>query len=315
MVISFKLLPVVFCLLIFSCSENKNRNKDISEVAGNDEVLHFMKTFEGRGDLTDSSSHAVAAKDAVKQFKIPHDLALDLVLSEPKVTQPVFITFDPQGRLWVVQYNQYPYPEGLKVMGMDHHTRAKFDKEPLPPPSNAKGADKITMFEDTDQDGTFDKSTDVITGLNLITSVAFGRGQIWVLNPPYLLSYPDKNNDGMPDGPPVVHLKGFGIEDTHAVANNLRFGPDGWLYGAQGSTCIANISSEVTKNVAFNGQAIWRYHPETKVFEIFAEGGGNTFDVEIDEKGRLYSGDNGTDHGQYYKQGGYFVRNLGKHGA
>jgi putative membrane-bound dehydrogenase-like protein len=171
------------------------------------------------------------------------------------------------------------------------------------------------MFEDTDNDGTFDKSTDVITGLNLITSVAFGRGQIWVLNPPYLLAYPDKDNNGIPDGPPVMHLKGFGLEDTHAVANNLRFGPDGWLYGAQGSTCTANISSEATKNVSFNGQVIWRYHPETKVFEIFAEGGGNTFDVEIDEKGRLYSGDNGNARGQYYKQGGYFVRNLGKHGA
>jgi putative membrane-bound dehydrogenase-like protein len=315
MVSTRNLLAVVFSLLIISCSDNRNRNKDIGEVAGNDDVLHFMKTFEGRGDLTDSASHSVAAKEAVKQFKVPRDLALDLVLSEPRITQPVFITFDPQGRLWVVQYNQYPYPEGLKVTSMDHHTRAKFDKEPLPPPSNAKGADKITMFEDTDQDGTFDKSTDVITGLNLITSVAFGRGQIWVLNPPYLLAYPDKSNDGLPDGPPVVHLKGFGIEDTHAVANNLRFGPDGWLYGAQGSTCIANISSDVTKNVNFNGQAIWRYHPETKVFEIFAEGGGNTFDVEIDGKGRLYSGDNGTDHGQYYKQGAYFVRNLGKHGA
>lgn len=315
MVSGEKLLLIVLSLIVFSCSENKNRNKSISDVAGNDDVLNFMKTFEGRGDLTDSASHSVVATDAVKQFKVPRDLALELVLSEPKISQPVFITFDPQGRLWVVQYNQYPYPEGLKVVGMDHHTRARFDKEPLPPPSNVKGADKITMFEDTDQNGTFDKATDVITGLNLITSVAFGRGQIWVLNPPYLLAYPDKNNDGMPDGPPVVHLKGFGIEDTHAVANNLRFGPDGWLYGAQGSTCIANISSDVTKNVHFNGQAIWRYNTETKVFEIFAEGGGNTFDVEIDDKGRLYSGDNGTDHGQYYKQGGYFVRNLGKHGA
>jgi putative membrane-bound dehydrogenase-like protein len=314
MVRSSKLLAILFSLVIFSCKEKSNRNKDITEVAGNEEVLKFMKAFEGRGDLTDSS-HGFPASEALKHFKVPGDLALDLVLSEPKVTQPVFITFDPQGRMWVVQYNQYPYPEGLKVVSMDHHTRAKFDKEPPPPPNNVRGADKITMFEDTDHDGTFDKSTDVIAGLNLITSVAFGRGQIWVLNPPYLLAYPDKNNDGMPDGGPVVCLRGFGIEDTHAVANNLRFGPDGWLYGAQGSTCNANISSEVSKNISFHGQAIWRYHPQTKVFEIFAEGGGNTFDVEIDGKGRLYSGDNGTSHGQYYKQGAYYVRNLGKHGA
>lgn len=309
-----KLLLIALATLAFSCSQNTNRNKDISEVAGNDEVLKYMKAFEGRGDLTDSS-RAFAASEAVKQFKIPSDLALDLVLAEPRITQPVFITFDPQGRLWVVQYNQYPYPEGLKVQSMDYHTRARFDKELLPPPSNAKGADKITMFEDTDNDGTFDKSTDVITGLNLATSIAFGRGYIWVLNPPYLLAYPDKDNNGVPDGTPEVRLKGFGIEDTHAVANNLWFGPDGWLYGAQGSTCTADISSDVSKNVTFSGQAIWRYHPGSRVFEIFAEGGGNTFDVEIDEKGRLYSGDNGTSHGQYYKQGAYFVRNLGKHGA
>src|SRR5205085_11982040 len=85
--------------------------------------------------------------------------------------------------------------------------------------------------------------------------------------------------------------------------------------GAQGSTCTANISSAVSKNVSFSGQAIWRYHPQTKIFEVFAEGGGNTFDIEIDEKGRLYSGDNGTSRGQYYKQGAYFVKNPGKHGA
>lgn len=300
--------------VLAACSgDTQIKNKDITEVAGNEEVLNFMKTFEGRGDLSDTS-RMIAASDAVKAFKIPSDLALDLVLSEPHVTQPVFITFDPRGRMWIVQYNQYPYPEGLKVTNMDYHTRATFDKEPLPPPSNVKGADKITMFEDTDNNGTFDRATDVITGLNLISSVAFGRGQIWVLNPPYLLAYPDPDNDGIPNGKPVVKLKGFGIEDTHAIANNLRFGPDGWLYGAQGSTCNANISSEVSKNICFNGQAIWRYHPETKIFEVFAEGGGNTFDVEIDEKGRLFSGDNGTSRGQYYKQGGYFVRNLGKHG-
>ncbi|RYF90997.1 MAG: dehydrogenase, partial [Chitinophagaceae bacterium] len=308
-------LLIAIVAVLSACSGNQEqlRNKDISEVAGNEEVLKYMKAFEGRGDLSDTA-HMVNANEAVKGFKIPADLAVELVLAEPTVTQPVFITFDPQGRLWVVQYNQYPYPEGLKVLSVDWHNRAKFDKEPLPPPSNAKGADKITMFEDTDGDGSFDKSTDVITGLNLITSVAFGRGEIWVLNPPYLLAYPDADNNGIPDGKPVVRLKGFGIEDTHAVANNLKFGPDGWLYGAQGSTCNANISSEVSKDVKFLGQAIWRYHPDTKVFEVFAEGGGNTFDVEIDSKGRLYSGDNGTSRGEYFKQGSYFVRNLGKHG-
>jgi len=309
------LLMVISGLVINGCNPRKeNRNTRLEEVAGNEEVLDYMKTFDGRGALTDNSPPTSPEK-VLATFQFPDDLSLDLVLSEPEVTQPVFIHFDHRGRLWVVQYNQYPYPEGLKITSIDQHIRARFDKIPEPPPGGTKGADKITLFTDTDGDGVFDKSEDVITGLNIATSVALGRKKIWVLDPPYLLAYPDADQNGIPEGDPEVHLRGFGLEDTHAVANNLRWGPDGWLYGAQGSTCTANVSSSATKNVSFNGQVIWRYHPESQVFEIFAEGGGNTFDIEIDDKGRLYSGDNGNDRGLYYKQGAYHQRNLGKHGA
>ena len=64
------------------------------------------------------------------------------------------------------------------------------------------------------------------------------------------------------------------------------------------------------------GQLIWRYHPETRRYEIFAEGGGNAFGVEIDAKGRIFSGHNGGDtRGFHYVQGGYYQKGFGKHGA
>jgi putative heme-binding domain-containing protein len=297
------------------CIVDKTDNtKSLDDLAANEEVANYLKAHEGRGALTDDSK-PTPAEEALKNFRHPDDLALDLILSEPDIHQPVYINFDHRGRLWVVQYNQYPYPEGLKITSIDNHLRAQFDKLPEPPPDGTKGADKITFFEDTDGDGTYDKATDAITGLNIATSVTLGRGKVWVLSPPYLLAYPDPDGDGIPDGSPSVELKGFGLEDTHAVANSLRWGPDGWLYGAQGSTTTANISSSVSKNVAFQGQGIWRYHPETEVFELFAEGGGNNaFHVEIDEKGRIYSGSNGVDRGPYYKQGAYYVKSWGKHG-
>jgi putative heme-binding domain-containing protein len=282
-------------------------------VAANDEVARYMDSFKGVGALSDTSKPTLP-HDALAHFKYPEDLALDLVLSEPQVVQPVELSFDHRGRLWVVQYHQYPYPKGLKVISVDNFLRVKFDKTPVAPPAGVKGADKITIFEDTNGDGTYDKSTDAIKGLNIATSVVTGRGKIWVLNPPYLLAYNDADSDGIPEGKPVVHLHGFGLEDTHAVANSLRWGPDGWLYGAQGSTTTANISSSVSKNVAFQGQAIWRYNTDTYVFEVFAEGGGNTFNVEFDSKGRVYSGDNGYDRGPNFKQGGYYQKSLGKHG-
>jgi putative heme-binding domain-containing protein len=292
------------------------RSRDVfpEDVAGNDDVERIIHSFEGRGAVGDDS-RPTSAEEAVTQFVTADDLQIELVAAEPAVEQPLDLHFDDRGRMWVVQYRQYPFPAGLKVIRYDQYLRAVFDKVPQPPPNHTPGADKITVFEDTDGDGKYDTSKDVITGLNIATSVCTGHGGIWVLNPPYLLFYPDANRDDVPDADPEVRLSGFGLEDTHSVANNLRWGPDGWLYGANGSTTTGNVSSDVTRNVRFQGQCIWRYHPDSRVFEIYAEGGGNTFSTEIDAAGRVFSGTNaGNTRGMYYPQGSYGEKGWGKHG-
>jgi putative heme-binding domain-containing protein len=287
----------------------------------------FFTTFAGAvlalTCIQDLRSEPTAA--APSSLTTPTDLALDRVLMEPDVAQPVFLNFDERGRMWVVEYRQYPYPAGLKVVSHDEFWRVVYDrKKPAPPydtPEKAafRGHDRITIHEDVRGDGSFSKTTTFLDGLNITTAVCRGRGGVWVLTPPQLVFYPDANNDDVPDGPPVVHLDGFGIEDTHSVANSLRWGPDGWLYGAQGSTVTANIirpgidRSPIAHMV---GQGIWRYHPASHRFEIYAEGGGNTFGCEIDSKGRVFSGHNGGNtRGFHYVQGGYFLKGIEKHGA
>lgn len=269
---------------------------------------------------------ALSPADEQKAFHLREGFAIDLIASEPTVRQPLNLTFDERGRLWVVQYIQYPFPAGLKVMEYDQYIRAKFDKVPPPPPGQFKGNDVVSILEDTNGDGTFDKAKTFVDGLSICTSALPGRGGVWVLNPPYLLFYPDANRDDVPDGPPMVHLSGFGLEDTHAVASSLMWGPDGWIYGAHGSTCTSKVKVEVPTNpqsairtpqstTDFLGQCIWRYHPERHVFEIFAEGGGNTFGVAFDDAGRVYSGTNwGQWRGVHYVQGGYYIKAWGKHG-
>lgn len=264
-----------------------------------------------------SGAKPLSPAEALKRFKVPGDLAIDQVLAEPVVRQPVFLNFDERGRMWVVQYLQYPNPAGLKILSRDAYWRNVYDKVPLPPPRHFRGKDKITIHEDIAGDGTFSKQTTFLDGLNIVTAVERGRGGIWVLNPPYLLFYHDRNNDDIPDGNPVVHLEGFGLEDTHSVVNSLRWGPDGWLYCAQGSTVTANVKRPGIDKVPMHsmGQLIWRYHPETRRYEIFAEGGGNAFGVEIDSKGRIYSGHNGGNtRGFHYVQGGYYQKGFSKHG-
>lgn len=264
------------------------------------------------------ASRPLSPAESLRKFSIAPDLEIEQVLAEPLVAQPVFLNFDERGRMWVVQYRQYPSPAGLKAVSHDSFWRTVYDKVPPPPPHHFRGLDRITIHEDTHGNGIFDKHKTFIDGLNIVTAVERGRGGVWVLNPPYLLFYPDANGDDIPDGDPVVHLAGFGLEDTHSVANSLRWGPDGWLYGAQGSTVSGHIMRPGLDKEPFihtMGQLIWRYHPETRRFEVFAEGGGNAFGVEMDAQGRVFSGHNGGDtRGFHYVQGGYLQKGFEKHG-
>src|SRR5438270_588382 len=143
---------------------------------------------------------------------------------------------------------------------------------------------------------------------DLASGFALGDDGLYVAQPPYLLFYPDRDHDDRPDGDPEVLLKGFGMEDAHAFANSLTWGPDGWLYGAQGSTVTANI-----RGIEFQ-QGIWRYQPRTREFELFAEGGGNTWGIDFDRHGQLFAGGNTTEPLCHHVQGGYYIKGFGKHG-
>ncbi|MFN0056284.1 MAG: PVC-type heme-binding CxxCH protein [Planctomycetales bacterium] len=244
---------------------------------------------------------------AVGKMTLPAGLQATLFASEPEVRQPIFCKCDDRGRLWTIQYLQYPNPAGLKRVQVDRYSRTVYDRKPEPPPHGPQGADRITILEDTDGDGRADRFRDFVTGLNLCTGVEFGFGGVFVIQAPYLLFYADRDRDDVPDGDPEVLLDGFGIEDAQSLANHLTWGPDGWLYGLNGSTTTCRI-----RGMEFQ-QGVWRYHPVTREFELFCEGGGNIFGLTFDRQGRLFYSANG---GLFWHgvQGGYFEKNFGKHG-
>jgi len=248
--------------------------------------------------------------EAARHMTVPEGLAVELVAAEPVVRQPVAIEFDDRGRLWVIQYLQYPNPEGLSRVAVDRYSRTKYDRMPEPPPRGPRGADRITILEDADRDGRAERGKDFVAGLNLASGLAFGHGGVFVLQVPYLLFYADRDRDDVPDGDPQVLLTGFGMEDAHSVANSLTWGPDGWLYGCQGSTVTSTI-----RGIEFQ-QGVWRYHPISHAFELFCEGGGNSWGLDFDARGQLFYA---TNYGGYAMlhglQGAYYWKQFGKHGA
>ena len=256
-------------------------------------------------------------EEAVKRMKVPEGFTVKCVVHEPMIRQPLSVSFDERGRMWVLQYLQYPNPAGLKALKQDQYLRTIWDRVPEPPPKGPKGLDKITICYDPDENGSYRKSKDFVTGLNLASGFCIGNGGVYVLQSPYLLFYADKNRDDVPDGDPEVCLKGFGFDDTHSVANNLQWGPDGWLYGAAGSTSTCKIddpSGRCKTPIEFQ-QGIWRYHPKTKQFELFSEGGGNTFGLDFDKHGQAIAGTNWGGKAMLHQmQGAYYVKGFSKHG-
>ena len=248
-------------------------------------------------------------EESLAAMQAADGLAVSLVAAEPLVRQPVAIEFDDRGRLWVIQYLQYPNPAGLERVTVDRYSRTRYDRVPEPPPHGPRGADRITILHDTDGDGRMDSGRDFVTGLNLASGLAFGHDGVFVLNVPYLLFYPDHDRDDLPDGDPEVLLEGFGMEDAHSVANSLVFGPDGWLYGCQGSTVTSTI-----RGAEFQ-QGVWRYHPLTKAFELFCEGGGNAWGLDFDRTGQALVSTNLGGHVLLHAvQGGLCWKSFGKHG-
>jgi hypothetical protein len=90
-----RVIGFLLVLSLVGCKDDdKKHNAAIEEVAGNEEVLSFMKTFDGRGALSDSSQ-PVTASEAVKAFRVANDLRLELVLAEPETDSKIRYGINP----------------------------------------------------------------------------------------------------------------------------------------------------------------------------------------------------------------------------
>src|SRR6187200_131295 len=103
-------------------------------------------------------------EDAAKRMAVADPLRVKLVAAEPQVRQPVAIDFDDRGRVWVIQYLQYPNPAGLTRVKVDRYSRTVYDRVPEPPPRGPKGADRITILAGPDEGGRLHKAKDFVTG-------------------------------------------------------------------------------------------------------------------------------------------------------
>jgi len=208
--------------------------------------------------------------EVIAQTKLPPGFKLSVFAAEPDVQQPIGMATDAHGRLWVAE--NYSYSESK----VGYHKDLR---------------DRIVVFEDTDNDGRFDQRTVFWDAAQRLTSVEVGLGGVWALALPNLYFIPDENGDGIADSPPQIVLDGFEyVSGRHTVANGLRWGPDGWLYGRHGIQSTSRIGPPGTpaeKRTAMN-VGIWRYHPTRHVTEVVAQGTTNPWGTDWDARGELF---------------------------
>jgi len=171
--------------------------------------------WEGAGDLLRRikvpPAPALEPVDALKTFRLAPGYRIELVAAEPMVQSPIFFEFDPDGRIWVVEYQGYM-----------RDLQGRGEGDPIC---------RVVVLEDTNADGRADSSTVFLDGLVMPRSLSFVDGGVLVAEPPNLWLCRDTNGDLRCDEKVRVGTYGTAGNPQHA-ANGLRYGIDNWLHSA-----------------------------------------------------------------------------------
>lgn len=223
-------------------------------------------------------------EEARANFTVPPGFHVQCVASEPDLINPVAMTWDDRGRVWVCESVEYPrFEPGI-------------------------GQDRVRIHEDLDGDGDTDKVQTFVEGLNIPSGIAIGYGGVFVANAPDLLFLRDTNGDDIADVSEVL-ITGFGRKDVHELPSCLTWGPDGWLYGLNGVFNLSHIEHQ--GNVHDFTCALWRYHPVSREFEIFCEGTSNPWGLDYNLEGDWFVSACVIDHLWHLTQSGYYHRQGG----
>lgn len=150
--------------------------------------------------------------DSLNYLHVRPGMKVELAAAEPLVRDPVAFDWGPDGKLWVVEYLDYP-------TGID---------------GKGTGGGRVVFLEDTNDDGRYNKSTVFIDGLNFPTGIMAWRGGVLITAAPDILYAEDNDGDGKADVAKPLYT-GFYEGNQQLRVNGLRWGLDNWIYCASGA--------------------------------------------------------------------------------
>jgi putative heme-binding domain-containing protein len=207
-------------------------------------------------------------------FHLPEGFVAELVAAEPEIHKPLNLAFDDQGRLWVTETLEYPFPAGEGT-----HPR-----------------DGVKILSDFAPDGRARTIRAFADGLNIPIGVLPmpsqpGQGDVALVhNIPNILRLSDTDHDGRADRREVLYAT-FGSKDTHGMTNAFTWGFDGWIYACHGFSNTSTVAGADHAAITMQSGNVYRMRPDGTHLEYFTHGQVNPFGLAFDPMGNLYSCD------------------------
>lgn len=207
-------------------------------------------------------------QDALDQLTVPEGYKIELFASEvefPDLANPVQMSFDNKGRLWVATCPSYPHYK----------------------PGNEKPNDKIIILEDTNGDGKADKQIVFADGLHLPMGFEIAPEGVYVSQGTHLKILVDTDGDDRADKIEIL-LSGFDDHDTHHVISAFTADPSGAIYMGEGVFLHSNVETSYGPVRATNG-GFFRYNPLRHHLERTAQLSiPNPWGIAFDEWGQNF---------------------------
>lgn len=235
----------------------------VQNIALNKEPKELILPYHNRK----TNKAALTPEEEMDSFTVREGLEVNLFASEADgIINPVKMSWDEKGRLWVACSPTYPQ----KVPG-------KMPK------------DYILICEDRDNDGRADKFTRFAEGLFLPFGIEFGDGGVYVCEGPNLIHMRDTDGDDKADSQRIV-LSGFNIGDSHQSINSISWGPSGELWFTQGHHIYSRVETPFGIK-SLDKAGLWRYRPKKDLLEGFfnnSTAGANIWGANHDDWGQIF---------------------------
>ena len=245
---------------------NKGKKMDLDAADKNTSALPKVATNfnpEKNGSL-----EYLYGQDALDKFNLPPGYKIDLFASEVEfkdIENPVQLSFDNKGRLWVATMPTYPHWQ----------------------PGDKRPNDKIIILEDTNGDGKADKQTTFLDGIHLPVGFEIAPEGVYVSQGTNLVLFKDTNGDDKADSKEIL-LSGFDDHDTHHAHHAYTADPSGAIYMGEGVFLHTNVETSYGPVRATNG-GFYRYNPARRQLERTAQLSiPNPWGIAFDEWGQNF---------------------------